>query len=48
VDGSTVTASVDIGAIGGGRFGLGVRVAVVVPALPQDRAEALVAGWRWT
>jgi Ohr subfamily peroxiredoxin len=43
VDGSTVTAHVDIGAIGGGRFGLGVRLEVSVPALAQQDAEALVA-----
>jgi Ohr subfamily peroxiredoxin len=43
VEGSTVTAHVDIGAIGGGRFGLGVRLEVKVPALPQDEAEELVA-----
>jgi len=43
VDGSTVTAFVDIGAIGQGRFGLAVRLAVVVPALGQADAEALVA-----
>jgi len=43
VDGSTVTAHVDIGAIGGGRFGLGVRLEVSVPALALQDAEALVA-----
>jgi osmotically inducible protein OsmC len=43
VDGSTVTAHVEIGAIGGGRFGLGVRLAVSVPALDQAAAEELVA-----
>ena len=43
VDGATVTASVDIGAIGGGRFGLGVRLSVLVPGLAQSDAEALVA-----
>ncbi len=43
VDGSTVTAHVDIGAIGGGRFGLGVRLEVSVPALAQQDAETLVA-----
>jgi Ohr subfamily peroxiredoxin len=41
-DGSTVTAHVDIGAIGGGRFGLAVRLEVSVPALGQSEAEALV------
>src|SRR4051794_14025161 len=43
VEGSTVTAQVDIGAIGGGRFGLGVRLQVAVPQLSQPDAEALVA-----
>ena len=43
VDGATVTARVDIGAIGGGRFGLGVRLEVSVPALALHDAEALVA-----
>ena len=41
-DGSTVTAHVDIGAIGGGRFGLAVRLQIDSP-LPQPDAEALVA-----
>ena len=43
VDGATVTAAVDIGAIGGGRFGLAVRLDVTVPALAQADAENLVA-----
>ena len=43
VEGSTVTAHVDIGAIGQGRFGLAVRLEVAVPALGQSEAEALVA-----
>jgi lipoyl-dependent peroxiredoxin len=43
VEGATVTARVDIGAIGGGRFGLGVRLEVSVPALALEDAEALVA-----
>ena len=43
VDGATVTAHVDIGAIGRGRFGLAVRLDVKVPGLAQDAAEALVA-----
>src|SRR3954464_13101409 len=42
VDDATVTAHVDIGAIGGGRFGLGVRLAVEVPRLGPDAAQALV------
>ena len=43
VEGATVTARVDIGAIGGGRFGLAVRLEVDVPALAQADAEELVA-----
>jgi osmotically inducible protein OsmC len=43
IDGSTVTAHVDIGAIGQGRFGLGVTLEVNVPGLGQDEADALVA-----
>jgi lipoyl-dependent peroxiredoxin len=43
VEGATVTASVDIGAIGGGRFGLAVELNVEVPRLAQADAEALVA-----
>jgi Ohr subfamily peroxiredoxin len=43
VKGSTVTAHVDIGAIGGGRFGLAVRLDVAVPELGQSDAEDVVA-----
>ena len=43
VDGATVTAHVDIGAIGGGRFGLAVRLEADVPKLSQADAEDLVA-----
>lgn len=43
VDGATVTAHVDIGAIGGGRFGLAVRLDARVPGLEQAEAEELVA-----
>ena len=43
VEGASVTAHVDIGAIGGGRFGLAVRLDVDVPALGQGDAEELVA-----
>jgi lipoyl-dependent peroxiredoxin len=43
VDGATVTARVDIGAIGGGRFGLAVELEVGVPRLAQPEAEELVA-----
>ena len=42
VDGATVTAHVSIGALGKGRFGLAVKLAVGVPALDQDAAEDLV------
>src|SRR3954453_16337704 len=42
VDGATVTASVAIGAVGGGGFGPGERLTVVVPRLSQDDASALV------
>jgi lipoyl-dependent peroxiredoxin len=43
VAGATVTAHVDIGALGQGRFGLAVQLEVKVPGLPQDAAEELVA-----
>ena len=43
VEGATVTAHVDIGAIGGGRFGLAVRLAVAVPRLGEEEAQELVA-----
>ncbi len=43
VEGATVTAQVDIGSIGGGRFGLAVRLQAAVPALDQSAAEELVA-----
>src|SRR3954462_5267286 len=43
VDGATVTARVDIGAIGQGRFGLGVTLVVSVPAMSQAAASELVA-----
>jgi len=43
VDGATVTAHVDIGAIGGGRFGLAVQLEADVPKLGQPEAEELVA-----
>jgi len=42
VEAATVTARVDIGAIGGGRFGLAVELDVEVPRLAQADAEALV------
>ena len=43
VEGVTVTAHVDLGAIPGGRFGIGVKLDVTVPNLGQEDAEALVA-----
>ena len=43
VDGATVTAHVDIGAIGGGRFGLAAQLEADVPKLGQGDAEDLVA-----
>jgi Ohr subfamily peroxiredoxin len=43
VHGATVTAHVDIGALGKGRFGLAVRLDVSLPALGQAEAEELVA-----
>jgi osmotically inducible protein OsmC len=43
VEGATVTARVDIGAIGGGRFGLAVTLEVRIPGLAQAEAEDLVA-----
>jgi Ohr subfamily peroxiredoxin len=43
VDGSTVTAHVDIGALGKGRFGLAVKLDVKLPGLAQDAAEVLAA-----
>jgi lipoyl-dependent peroxiredoxin len=43
VEGATVTAHVDIGAIGGGRFGLAVKLEVAVPDMSTPDAEELVA-----
>jgi lipoyl-dependent peroxiredoxin len=43
VDGATVTAHVDIGAIGGGRVGLAVKLEVDVPQLSEAEAGELVA-----
>jgi osmotically inducible protein OsmC len=43
VEGATVTAHVDIGALGKGRFGLAVKLDVKVPKLAQDAAEELTA-----
>jgi lipoyl-dependent peroxiredoxin len=43
VKGATVTAHVDIGALGKGRFGLAVKLDVKVPGLAQEAAEELAA-----
>ncbi len=43
VEGASVTAHVHFGALGKGRFGLGVQLEVGVPALDQAAAEDLVA-----
>jgi Ohr subfamily peroxiredoxin len=43
VEGVTVTAHVHFGALGKGRFGLGLTLEVDVPALDQAAAEDLVA-----
>src|SRR5919112_2774119 len=43
VQGATVTAHVDIGALGKERFGLAVKLEADVPALAQADAETLVA-----
>jgi Ohr subfamily peroxiredoxin len=42
-EGATVTAHVDIGALGKGRFGLAVKLDVSLPALGQEAAEELAA-----
>lgn len=42
VSGSTVNASVDIGSIGGGGFGLGVALKVQLPELDRAAADKLV------
>ena len=43
VSGATVTAHVDIGALGKGRFGLAVKLDVSLPNLDREGAEKLVA-----
>jgi lipoyl-dependent peroxiredoxin len=43
VQGMTVTAHIHFGALGKGRFGLGVTLECDVPALDQAAAEDLVA-----
>jgi Ohr subfamily peroxiredoxin len=43
VEGSSVTAHVDIGALGKGRFGLAVELEIELPGLSQEAAEDLVA-----
>jgi osmotically inducible protein OsmC len=42
VEGATVTAHVDIGALGKGRFGLAVELEIELPGLGQAAAEDLV------
>jgi osmotically inducible protein OsmC len=42
-EGTTVTAHVNIGALGKGRLGLAVKLDVKVPLLAQDAAEELTA-----
>ncbi len=42
VEGATVTAHVDIGALGKGRFGLAVELEIELPRLGQAAAEDLV------
>jgi Ohr subfamily peroxiredoxin len=39
---STVTAHVDLGTIGEGRFGLGVELHVDLPNVDPDQAEGIV------
>lgn len=41
VEGATVTAHVDIGALGKGRFGLAVKLDVNLPMLDREEAEKL-------
>jgi osmotically inducible protein OsmC len=43
IENSTVTASVDIGMISGGGFGLAATLSVHLPGLEKEAAEALVA-----
>ncbi len=42
VDGSTVTGHVTIGTVGGGGFGLAVRLDVHVPGVDDDTVKALI------
>jgi Ohr subfamily peroxiredoxin len=42
VTGTTVTAHVDFGTIGGGTFGLGVQLHVDMPNVDPDQREAIV------
>ncbi len=44
VDGSTVTAKVTIGTIGGGGFGLAVALEVHIPGVATDVAQTLMEG----
>lgn len=43
VEGATVTARVDIGALGKGRFGLAVKLETKLPKLSREEAENMVA-----
>ena len=43
VDGSEVTANVDIGRAGGSGFGLGVTLQISLPGVERDKAEEFVA-----
>jgi lipoyl-dependent peroxiredoxin len=44
VDGSTVTAKVTIGTIGGGGFGLAVALEVHIPGVDEDVVQTLMDG----
>ncbi len=44
VDGSTVTAKVTIGTIGGGGFGLAVALEVHIPGVAEDVVQTLMDG----
>jgi Ohr subfamily peroxiredoxin len=43
IENSSVTASVDIGMISGGGFGLAVTLTVRIPGMEKEAAEELVA-----
>jgi osmotically inducible protein OsmC len=44
VDGSTVTAKVTIGTIGGGGFGLAVALEVHIPGVAEETVQTLIEG----